>query len=677
MEFAHYLKLVRSLSFGKRLPEALYVHRCGFSNFSSELLLFLRQVVEKVHLNDFSFDLVKFHLREFKISLLAYPDFWDDPFPELKRSCSIDLITMKSRFSSYEKSENPPILHRKETFLPPNHNKIAEFSQLTQEAEAAGLFENTNRIGFKQNWLSQIKKKGYELKDGKLVALRIAKSVAPADNHDDGSLDEVQIFRHRTAINRNILSTPMQSLYQHGFLDGSYSVFDYGCGKGDDLRELEAHEIQVSGWDPVFRPETPPESADVVNLGFVINVIENPQERRDTLKAAFSLANKLLVVSVMLGSDATVGKFKPFGDGVVTARGTFQKYYQQSEIRGFIEANLEANAIAVGPGLFFVFSDTDEEQIFLSERQRRHFDWKTLTRREPVERIAKERISQLEKHQALIDDYKNVCLSLGRSCKPDEFEFSTKLRSLFGSFNKAWNYIFTDDPELFEQARKARIDDLLVYFGLNLFGRRKPYAHMPKSLQRDVKEFFGNYKNAVEEARALLFSVGSVEKIHAACIQANKQGLGYLDRDHSLQLHTSMINSLPAVLRLYVGCATQLFGDIDKADLVKIHIQSGKVSLMRYDDFVNKPLPQLLERIKIKMREQQIDFFDYTAQPGVQLLYLKTRYIPEDFPFYSEQKAFDDKLEKLDSFDFSRFGPPAKILLEVLERVGFKNSFSQ
>lgn len=658
MEFAQYLQFVKQLPFGKRLPEAIYVHRCGLENFSPELLVFLQEAILKVQLKDFGFDLIKFHLREFKISLLAYPGFWEESFPELKRSCSIDLITMKCRFSSYEKSENPPILHRKETFLPAGHERIAEFSELTHEAEAAGLFENTNRIGFKQNWLQQIKKKGYVLKDGRLIAEKKS-SLVKNDNVDNGVLDDVEIFRHRTAINRNILSTPMQSLYQHGFLDGSYTVFDYGCGKGDDLRELEAHEIPAQGWDPVFRPDTTIEPADVVNLGFVINVIENPKERRETLKKAFSLANKLLVVSVMLGSDATISKFKPFGDGVVTARGTFQKYYQQSEIREFLEDNLEANAIAVGPGLFFVFSDSDEEQMFLSERQRRHFDWKTLSRREPVERIAKERLSQLEKHQELIEDYKNVCLSLGRCCKPDEFEFSTKLRSIFGSFNKAWGYVSSDEPELFEQARKARIDDLLVYFGLNLFGRRKPYAHMPKSLQRDVKEFFGNYKNAVDQARTLLFSVGSVENIHAACIHANKDGLGYLDRDHSLQLHSSMINSLPAVLRLYVGCATQLFGDIDKADLVKIHIQSGKVSLMRYDDFVNKPLPQLVERIKIKMREQQIDFFDYTTQPGLQLLYLKTRYIPENFPYYTEQKAFDEKLLLLDRFDFSGFGPRA------------------
>jgi hypothetical protein len=42
---------------------------------------------------------------------------------------------------------------------------------------------------------------------------------------------------------------------------------------------------------------------------------------------------------------------------------------------------------------------------------------------------------------------------------------------------------------------------------------------------------------------------------------------------------------LPAALRCFVGCAAKLHGDIDTADLVKIHIMSGKPTLLFYDDF--------------------------------------------------------------------------------------------
>ena len=675
MEFAQYLSLVKAIPFGKKLPDALYIHRYGIEFLPVELRDFLQKALSDLQLAEVPYDLVKLHIKAFKVSLLAYPTFWEAPYPELKTSITIDLITRRTKVSSYENSDNPPILHRKETFLPTGHPKIKEFSEITREAEEAGLFESLNTIGFKQNWLRQIKKKGLQLIKGHLEKISNDKpaddSKEATENRSDNNdipLPE-QILRHRTAINRNTLSSPMQSLYNHDYLNEKHSVFDYGCGHGDDIRELQAHGIDAKGWDPVFRPDADKQPADIVNLGFIINVIEKPSERVETLREAFSLTKKVLAVSAMLGGEATVAKFRSFGDGVVTSRGTFQKYYTQQELREFIEGALDKNAVAVGPGVFFVFPDQDEEQLFLANRQRRKFDWVTLSQREARIRPRIERASKFEMHKAVIEDYKNACLSLGRQCKPDEFDFTAQIRKVFGSLPKAWEHIAGADPELFEQAKRARIEDLLVYFGLTLFGKRKAYAHMPKSLQRDVQEFFGNHKAAIEQARSLLFSVGSTQNIHAACILANNNGIGYLDGDHSLQLHTSLISSLPAILRLYVGCATQLYGDVEKADIVKIHIQSGKVSLMRYDDFINKPLPQLLERIKIKMREQQIDFFDYTTQPKIQFLYIKSRFIQEDFPFYKEQKAFDEKLQTMTQFNFSGFGPPAEKVLEGLEQI--------
>lgn len=115
-----------------------------------------------------------------------------------------------------------------------------------------------------------------------------------------------------------------------------------------------------------------------------------------------------------------------------------------------------------------------------------------------------------------------------------------------------------------------------------------------------------------------------------------------------------------------------MYGDTDEADLIKIHIHSGKVSLMLYDDFENKPLPELQERIKIKLREQDIDFFDYVGEYQPQPLYLKSRYIPEDFPHYEKQRKFDEKLLKSALFDLSGFGPKKDELYAILEEQGYK-----
>ena len=166
------------------------------------------------------------------------------------------------------------------------------------------------------------------------------------------------IERERTALRRTDLSSPMQHLLKYGFLDGRHSLFDYGCGLGDDLRLLKLMNIAATGWDPVFRPDTARDPADIVNLGFVLNVIEDAREREATLKSAFQLSRKMLVVSVMLGYQAKRDQFAEYQDGVRTQRNTFQKYYAQDEFRAYLQTTLNTHAIPVAPGICLVFRET-------------------------------------------------------------------------------------------------------------------------------------------------------------------------------------------------------------------------------------------------------------------------------------------------------------------------------
>jgi hypothetical protein len=46
-----------------------------------------------------------------------------------------------------------------------------------------------------------------------------------------------------------------------------------------------------------------------------------------------------------------------FRDGVLTGRGTFQKFYQQGELRAFLETALGCEAIPAGLGVFYVSKD--------------------------------------------------------------------------------------------------------------------------------------------------------------------------------------------------------------------------------------------------------------------------------------------------------------------------------
>lgn len=194
---------------------------------------------------------------------------------------------------------------------------------------------------------------------------------------------------------------------------------------------------------------------------------------------------------------------------------------------------------------------------------------------------------------------------------------------------------------------------------------------MPAGLQHDLKAFFGTYQNAIKQATDLLFSVGKATNIATACEEARKAlGCGVLEGHHSLTIHRSLVSELPPILRVYVGCATQLYGDVEGVDLIKIHMTSGKVSLMKYDDFEGKPLPEMIQRVKVNLREQQIDVFDYSAPYVPHPLYFKTKFIPQSFINYEAQIAFDRKLAAVDYLDFSGFGPPRDELYAALSRCG-------
>jgi DNA phosphorothioation-associated putative methyltransferase len=350
-------------------------------------------------------------------------------------------------------------------------------------------------------------------------------------------------------------------------------------------------------------------------------------------------------------------KGQTFNDGVITQRNTFQKYFTQTELKEFITDSLETEAIPVAPAIFFIFKDSDAEQRFLLNRQRSQRNILRLSQRPALQ----PKLSRHEKKyltvKHLLEPLWQQTLALGRLPEKTEITQLVELTQSFGTVSKALHFMLEhQDESLLEQARLSRINDLLTYFALQTFSKRQSYKHLDATLQKDIKAFFGDYKNAIATAEAVLFQIGKAELIASACQQASEQGLGYLNEEQALQLHTSVIEQLPTLLRIYIACATLLYGDLEQTDVIKIHSQSGKLSLMRYDDFEYQPLPRLLERVKINLRAQTFDLYQYgeTYQPTY--LYLKSRIINEEFPNYAEQLLFDEQLLALNLFDLTGYG---------------------
>ncbi|WP_129830492.1 DNA phosphorothioation-associated putative methyltransferase [Vibrio parahaemolyticus] len=659
MDFQSFKQLVKQIHIGKQLPDAVYLHRDAMSEIPPELRKFIPAVAQAVNLPDNQWNLIKLFKKEFRLSLLNYPTFYTDSYPALEQSLNVDLSKLSHKVTCYRSSENPPILHRKETMILPNSDHYELFTALTKEGVEAGLYESTRTIGFKQSWLNLIQKKGYRLVDG-----RILKDEPDALND---AQQEPGIDRHKTAIVRHELSGPMKTLAKQGYLDGRFSIFDYGCGRGDDLRELEAHGLDVLGWDPVFSPDNDKVNSDIVNLGFVLNVIEDQDERLEALLSAWELANKILVVSVMLANDSYIAQFQPYKDGVITTRNTFQKYYAQSEFKGYLERSLQEDAIAVAPGIFYIFKDKLEEQRYLQSKYQRHHTWHQLTSPQPIESKDKAKLV-ISQNSTLFDDFWNVCLELGRVPANDEFNRSEEVRSLIGSHKKVFGLLQEMfDTKEFAKAEKRRKEDLLLYFTMGLFEKRKPYTQHPESLKRDIKALFTDYKTALNLAAELLFAIADTDLINRQCEKAHQQlPASLLNEGHSIILHRDYIDDLPLLLRVYVGAGLQMYGELDEEiDLVKIHITSGKLTLTAYDNFEHS-VPFLVERIKIKMAKQGIDFFDYVNEKRRPPLLNKHLYMPPEHENYKKQLSFDKRLATLLDFEPTEESHMVRAEFEVL-----------
>lgn len=159
--------------------------------------------------------------------------------------------------------------------------------------------------------------------------------------------------RARTAIGRAEPSRPLKRILADGLLQPGMRLFDYGCGRGDDLRYLAMLGYDAGGWDPVHRPDHDCQKAAVVNIGYVVNVIENTAERQEALCRAWALTEQVLVVSARLTLEAkALGETTDCEDGCLTSRGTFQKFFEQQELRQWIDRTLEVSAVPAAPGVF-------------------------------------------------------------------------------------------------------------------------------------------------------------------------------------------------------------------------------------------------------------------------------------------------------------------------------------
>jgi hypothetical protein len=118
----------------------------------------------------------------------------------------------------------------------------------------------------------------------------------------------------KTAIARKTASEPLRWLLRHwpDLFDGH--TFDYGCGKGADVRALQGKGHTVSGWDLFNMPDGIGEyfegselqrfkrGFDTVLLTYVLNVV-TPETQADILKKVMTIAKLGAAIVVTVRRD--------------------------------------------------------------------------------------------------------------------------------------------------------------------------------------------------------------------------------------------------------------------------------------------------------------------------------------------------------------------------------------
>lgn len=501
---------------------------------------------------------------------------------------------------------------------------------------------------------------------------------------------DAAIQPERTAMRRVSLSRPISLALSDELIGETTSVLDYGCGRGDDVRRLRRLGHTAWGWDPNFAPDVELKPADLVNLGYVINVIQDPLERARALREAWSLSRNVLVVSARLRWEEGSAPYVPQGDGFVTRSNTFQKFYSQEELRAWIESTLSLTTTTAAPGVFYVFRSSEDRQQYLARRTRiqrsttgvRLADLLFEHNRdllEPLTRFVKDnrRLPKVgeagydtglleefgsiraafavirratgpaywadvqvgpdrrtaehrfERHKQLLQPLLDFVSTRGRIPHISELANADAICKEFGSIKSAFAFIRRlSGPDQWERITDECRQNLLVYLALSAFKGRVRLSELPDDLQLDVKAFFSTYRKACQLADRLLYSAGDSAEVDSAC---RTSPVGKLTQE-ALYIHTSAMGYLGPVLRVYEACARELTGSVLGATVLKLHRIKPQVSYLQYPKFLIDPHPSLEGVVIARLSRLEVDFRDFSKAANPPVLHRKELFIPKDHP---------------------------------------------
>lgn len=418
--------------------------------------------------------------------------------------------------------------------------------------------------------------------------------------------------RRRTAIGRHTLSVPARQALADRQLIPTRTILDYGCGRGGDVKSLERLDCRITGWDPYYSPETPLAPSDVVLLTYVLNVIEDATERRQTLKQAWELATTVLIVSARLTWEKSKVRGQVFGDGLLTSRQTFQHLFGSSELRNYVEEVTGTRCVSAAPGIVYAFKDDAARLGYLAHRIVPDAEW--LASGDTTSAIAS-LVDYVERRgrPPRVEEMPHPMAQQLAHLKPGE------LRRLIRD---------SSDTEKVTAAGKRTTLSTLLFLAVELFNGRGPFSSLPFSVQLDVRSFFSSYKEACQRSDRLLLKIRDDTYIRGAM---HASAVGKLTQT-ALYVHHRAIDQMPTVLRLYEHCASIAAGRPQDWTVAKLKHQGRAVSWLDYPKFSSDPHPRIASSYLVDLRTLESSHISYTDSANRPLLHRKHEFLAPDDP---------------------------------------------
>ncbi|WP_317451380.1 DNA phosphorothioation-associated putative methyltransferase [Gordonia jinghuaiqii] len=423
--------------------------------------------------------------------------------------------------------------------------------------------------------------------------------------------------RARTAIRRAGLSMPLRIALRDRLITPERTVLDYGCGRGEDVARLVHMQFDAKGWDPHYAPDGRRDPADAVMLTYVLNVIEDVEERIATLRRAWSLTKGVLAVSCRLVWERSQVTGQDRSDGVLTSRETFQHLFTTSELRHLVEGVTSARCISPTPGVVYVFR-RDEERLAYLARQ-------TITRHQWA--ISSDHASALAEVIAFAEAKGRVPLLEEIPPKTAPLIAELTRTELTRAVQRAAN------PALLSEGTKRSTMDTLLYLGISIFNGRPRLSDLPIPVQADIRHCFGSYKEACGRADRLLLKIRDDTYIRGAM----SNSVGKLTAS-ALYTHRRAVSRMPVVLRLYEHCGSVAAGRPDDWNILKLDHRGRRVSWSSYPDFDRDPHPTLAWTFGVDMSTLESKHQTFVDRDNRPLLHRKEEFVGQDDPGYSKFK---------------------------------------